>query len=248
VRRSDEQEARELLTLFAYHGDEVRVAQALGVSPAQLSRRVKELHLTNRVKEVVKGGGEFVRAKTGGARGPIVRRKGAPVFEPPRPEETPLPSRTRVAAIVRDSRGDLAAAAKVLALAPEEMQRALEEHRLTAVAGKLRREHLLFLIGKKRGAVDEELVAEIERAGLKPKLDAEQARRRAEELKPRAAWARARQIAARRGYLEAIGALAGAAADLRAQVTALGVAGDDGAVRRALRLRRGDLRRLRDLL
>jgi hypothetical protein len=253
--RGDNEEAREILTLYAYHGDVLRVARALGVTTAQLARRIKELHLTRKIAEAVKGRGEFKRTRTPGGRGPVLRRKGgmreeaagAPDVNAAKAAPA-LPPRTRLVAVLQETRGDRARTAASLKLGAEELERALERHRLTATADRLLREHLRFLIGKNAGAVGAELRAAIERAGLQRELDAERARRHAEEMKPRPLWARARQLAARRGFLQEIGALAEAAAELRAGIAALGLAGDDAALRRALRLRPGELRRLRDLM
>ena len=87
-------EADELLTLFAYHRDNVLVAQSLGVGLVELSERVEHLGLWRSIQRMLErttdidvfSPGRVVAPKSSGVTAPVLRKRGekpAPTPEEP---------------------------------------------------------------------------------------------------------------------------------------------------------------------
>lgn len=100
--RPVEERRSELITLFAYHRDAVRVAQALGIGLSELYRRIDALGLKRRIHRLIEStdvevfSPERVRS-TGPASSPapVVRKRGEPKPAAASPIETTPPPTER---------------------------------------------------------------------------------------------------------------------------------------------------------
>lgn len=107
-KAANTEETQELLTLFAYHRDPVRVAQELGLSASQLQERVDELGLRSRVTTILERTTDidlfqpqrFTPRKSRVSPTPLIRKRGEKP-EPKRetaaePEPEPTPEQPNI--------------------------------------------------------------------------------------------------------------------------------------------------------